>query len=230
MHRILAIADVHGKAENLKKIVQDNEPIEAVLFAGDITNFGGKDEASRVIDSVLSDGHARTVLAVAGNCDTKSVQDYIESAGIGIEGRFVDLGYATVIGAGGGLFRNGFTSFERTEDELYQALHLPLMQNLGFARENPSPMIVLTHTPPYGCCADLRYGRHVGSKSLAALLTEYDIEAWVCGHIHESKCIAREGRCTVCNPGPSYQGNAILLEIEGNRISMVDLSKSYSAI
>ena len=46
---IVALADIHGGLDYLPAISSELEAADLVLIAGDITNFGGADEAERIL-------------------------------------------------------------------------------------------------------------------------------------------------------------------------------------
>ncbi|PKL05800.1 MAG: hypothetical protein CVV53_07620, partial [Spirochaetae bacterium HGW-Spirochaetae-9] len=76
------------------------------------------------------------------------------------------------------------------------------------------PLIVLTHSPPYGTNADKHGEAHVGSQSFARLMLEFCPAVWICGHIHESRCVSLEDGTLVINPGPCNAGCYGILEIQ----------------
>lgn len=225
----LAVADLHGHADMLARIVTAHPEALLVFIAGDLTSFGAADDARAVIDATCADGVARDAIAVAGNCDPSPVQAYLDESGSSAESRALDLGWMRVVGAGAGIRHHGQTPFERDEDALEAALLAGLSglgvrrgvggHNAGGQGRAPGPLVVLTHTPPHGTAADLRYGRHTGSRSFAALLAEHAPDLWICGHIHESHCAQREGRTLVLNPGPAAHGRYALLRLGAEGIS-----------
>lgn len=211
----LAVADLHGRADLLARIVAAHPEAGIVFIAGDLTAFGNADDARAVIAATCDDGVARDAIAVAGNCDPASVQDFLSAAGASAESRALDLGWLRVAGAGAGLRHHGQTPFERDEVALESALVAGLSA-LGASR---GPLVVLTHTPPHDTAADLRFGRHVGSRAFGALLAEHGPELWICGHIHESRCAGRAGRTLVLNPGPAAHGMYALLRFDAEGVS-----------
>ncbi|MCE1197175.1 metallophosphoesterase [bacterium] len=212
MKKILVLSDIHGHRESLAAVLAGNAGVDLVAIAGDLTNFGGAADAKAILSLLASAGLAQPPALVAGNCDPPAVRRCFAASGCDLEGRTRELGFATMAGAGGGLFRAGITSFERSEEELYGALAPQLFE----ARSNAArrPLIVVTHTPPYGTNADRRGEKHVGSGEFAALMVEYAPEVWICGHIHESRCVSLEDGTLVVNPGPCGSGCFAILEID----------------
>lgn len=211
MTKILVLADIHGHADQAEAAVARNPDAEYIFIAGDLTNFGNEENARHVIRAIGADGKPRTIVAVAGNCDNDSVRKYINVEGFDVEGKILDLPFARVVGAGGGLKRAGITCFERSENQLREALGNQI--RAVKQANHPLPLIVLTHTPPYGTNADQHGGWHVGSKAFATLMIEHLPKIWICGHIHESRCVSLEDGTLVVNPGPCGAGYHALMEI-----------------
>ena len=211
MTKILVLADIHGHADQAKAAVSRNLDADYIFIAGDLTNFGNEESARHVIQAIRADGKSRPIAAVAGNCDNDSVRKYISAEGLGVEGRILEFPFARIVGAGGGLKRAGITCFERTESQLKAALEGQIRAARRAAL--PLPLVVLTHTPPYGTNADQRGDWHVGSKAFASLMNEHLPEVWICGHIHESRCVSLEDGSLVVNPGPCGAGCYAVLEI-----------------
>ena len=211
MTKILVLADIHGHADLAKAAVSRHPDADYIFIAGDLTNFGNGESARQLIQALRADGKIRTIISVAGNCDNESVRKYISDEGLGVEGKILEFPFARVVGAGGGLKRAGITCFERTESQLEKALKDQLYSAGRASR--PLPLIVLTHTPPYGTNADQRGDWHVGSKAFAALMIEHVPKVWICGHIHESRCVSLEDGSLVVNPGPCGAGCHAVLEI-----------------
>ena len=206
MNLALILSDIHGHVEKAAKIAQRYAGIPYVFIAGDITNFGTQEDAGKILKEIQNAAGASTVIfAVSGNCDPVSVRKYLRGQGADIEGRLTEYPEFMLVGSGGGLKRPvSLTCFERTEEDLESALE-PFLQEFRNSRAE-KPLIVMTHTPPYGTNADKRYGRHVGSTSFSYLLSEYVPSLWVCGHIHESRCVSYEDDTLIVNPGPCSEG------------------------
>lgn len=211
MKKILLLSDIHGRGDMAAAIIARHPNLDYVLIAGDITNFGDVKSAQSVIDALFSDGKRRCVFLVAGNCDPLSVRTFLKAEGFETEGYGRELPFASLVGVGGGLRRAGLTSFERTESELNEALTAQL--SLLRSKDLNKPVIVLTHTPPYGTNADRHGEMHVGSKEFAKAMVEFGPDVWICGHIHESRCVSLEDGTLVINPGPCSCGSHAILEL-----------------
>jgi len=206
MQLALILSDIHGHADKAAAIARLHAGVSYVFIGGDISNFGTQGEAERILHAVQeSVGSASVVLGVAGNCDPVSVRKFLREQGKDIEGRLLDFPEFMLTGSGGGLKRPvSLTCYERPEDDLESSL-IPYLEQYRDSRTE-KPLIVVTHTPPHGTNADNRYGRHVGSSSFGYLLSEYAPSVWICGHIHESRCVSREDETLIINPGPCSEG------------------------
>jgi Icc-related predicted phosphoesterase len=195
-----------------------------VLIAGDLTNFGDQKSAQKVIQALAGTESPRKIIAVAGNCDPEPVRRYLHASGYALEGSAESISFGTVAGVGGGLKRAGITSFERTEEELDQSM----AKAIGSFSRN-SLTIFLTHNPPYGTNADLNRDRHVGSRAFAFHLQKQIPDIWICGHIHESRCVSLEDGTLIINPGPCGEGCFAVVELkegpQGYKVASAALSR-----
>ena len=82
---ILALTDIHGEFAAMPQISADLEAADVVILSGDLTNFGHRRDAERVLRAVSrSPGR---VLAVPGNCDYPEVSAYLDELGINLHGK-----------------------------------------------------------------------------------------------------------------------------------------------
>ncbi len=224
MIRILVLADIHGRDDMAARAINAVADANIVLIAGDITNFGDEKSARRVVNALRARELERKILAVSGNCDPEPARHYLLSSGIALEADSAELPFGVLAGVGGGLKRAGITSFERTEEELGAAM---LHAIKTIKREGMT--IFLTHTPPYGTNADRNRERHVGSRSFSAQLQKYAPDIWICGHIHESRCVSLEDGTLIINPGPCGEGHFAIIDIKegegGYKVANAALSR-----
>ncbi len=196
--KLLALTDIHDKSKSLRRILAEAGPCDLILLGGDITNFGSVADAERLLDEVRRLG--KSVLAVAGNCDSPQ-----------IEQRLVDLGVS--------LFRRGEIrdgiglqglSAMPPWRQMYQFTEEELANHLqeGFAAiDGADRHVILSHTPPHGCRVDRTYlMQHVGSKALRGFVDHHQPDLVVCGHIHEARGVDRIGATQVVNCGPAAHG------------------------
>ena len=60
--KIVALTDIHGNASAIERLAAPLGEADLVLLTGDLTHFGGADDAARVVTAVRE--HNRRVLAV----------------------------------------------------------------------------------------------------------------------------------------------------------------------
>jgi hypothetical protein len=228
MEKILILADVHGCADKARHAMSENPDASLVLIAGDVTNFGNAESVMEVLSEIQGAiSRLIPIFAVPGNCDPLVARRAIEKSGCNVEDRVINLPYCTLTGSGGGLRRAGITSYERTEEELGTKLSTTLQQ-LSKNRKDAKPIIVISHAPPYGTNAD-RHGKlHVGSTSFSEIMQKTTPQVWICGHIHESRCVSTEDGCLVINPGPCSYGYYAILEIEADSNNIYTVHASLS--
>jgi hypothetical protein len=226
----LALADVHGEAETLGYILKENTQVKGIFLAGDVTNFGHEKEAERVLSTFARLAPDTKLFFVAGNCDTPGARRFFERQagylerkcavlGMGCGGQAARAATVHIIGCGGGLLHTGLTPFEISDEEMESGLRQAYEQCAPKGRGSPlpsqaPPLVVLTHTPPRDTFADMRHMKHFGSTAFASFLYEYGPLLWICGHIHESRSVQREGKTLVINPGPAAHGSYALILIE----------------
>lgn len=204
MVNLLILSDIHGSIAPLLALDAALSSADLILVAGDLTEFGGREEAAEIIGILRESGVP--VMAITGNCDRVGARDLLEAEGVSLEGRCREHGGLLVAGAGGGIRRTGVTPFERPDEELAAALLGGLGQADELAGGTSSPLAILTHTPPWGGATDLRHGSHVGSPAFGAILAERRPLLWISGHIHEAQAVARHGPSLLVNPGPLHDG------------------------
>jgi len=204
---ILGLSDIHGDITGLSGLAEKVGQVDLVLVSGDLTNFGGRAEAARVIGEIRR--YFPDVLAVAGNCDEKVVEDYLRKEGLSLHGqtRFIQgIGF---MGIGFSLPCPVYTPGELTEGQL-QALLASAYQSLP----EKTPFLLLAHQPPFGTRLDLvRSGRHVGSQAVRTFIEEKKPVVCLCGHIHEASGKDELGPTLLINPGPLRHGGFVVLEV-----------------
>lgn len=212
--RIFVISDLHGSSKALKAVLPTAESCGLILFAGDLTDFGGEAEARALLE--LFGPLKSRLLAVPGNCDKKGARELLESEGLSVEGTSAAKTGLAVVGSGGSPHWTGLTPYEKPDDELARDLYKGAEALESGPGDTPRglPLGVLSHTPPKGSGADLSRGSSIGSASLAVALESLTPVLWVCGHIHESPCAAYVGRTLVINPGPLKEGRYAIAELD----------------
>jgi putative phosphoesterase len=203
--RILGITDIHGRIEFVQKLVErvKNETFDAMMVAGDITHFQGREKAVRVLKPLLSLGIP--LVAVFGNCDGEDIPDLLNELGINAHNRRVEIRGVGIVGIGGSNITPFTTIWELSEEEIAEIL-----------RKNYQPGdLILSHVPPYGTKTDrVHSGAHVGSTALREFIEENQPPLVLTGHIHEGRSIDKIGKTLVVNPGPLFRGYYAVIELK----------------
>jgi Icc-related predicted phosphoesterase len=200
--RIFAIADPHGNYSSIKALLEKAGNVDAVLIAGDITNFGPSEKASELIGMF---GHK--VMAVPGNCDPLSIMEILDNSSVSLHNKLETFRGITFVGFGGSNPTPFCTPFEIEECDIEEKLE-KLMSD---AQDYKQPIVLLTHAPPYGVL-DVVRDTHVGCRSLAKYLGK--VSLMVCGHIHEARGAEEHDGTIVVNPGMAAAGFAALIDID----------------
>lgn len=210
---IIALTDLHGKIEHLPAISGILQEADLVLIAGDITNFGGWDQAERIISSISK--YSKRVLAVGGNCDSPSVEDYLNSEGINLHCNYVNINGLSFAGVGGSLPCPGKTLNESPDDDFGIFLS-------GVAAEITSSdrFVLMTHQPAWGTKVDaVGEDKHCGSVAIREFIEKNSPLLAISGHIHEAPGVDSIGDTVVINPGPFHRGQYGYIEIEDSTVS-----------
>ena len=212
--KILAITDVHGKSNpNFDKYLDEND-IDLVLIAGDITDFGPLDFAEEFISNIRSKNI--DVISIYGNCDPEGISEVIESPGsFCIHNKVVSYGNVVIFGFGGSNPTPFNTPNEFEDHLIYDSLR-DLYEDYDFVHgESDSLKIFLTHAPPFDTLVDtLPDGGHAGSISLRNALEEFQPDINICGHIHEARNQDKINNTLIFNPGPLEDNHGVLVEID----------------
>lgn len=207
--RLLAVTDFHNTFDKLPEILKKAGKVDGTLLAGDITQFGPTENARAVLAKL-----PRPVLAVPGNCDKKDLVDLLRSEDANLHENKIRIDNVTFIGIGGSNPTPFNTPFELSEEHIKEEVERLLHGVTG-------PAVLVSHAPPKGHLDEIPGGIHVGSTAVASLAPRFT--AVVCGHIHEARGIAHEGKTIIVNPGPASIGHAAILEIDGNGQAKVEL-------
>lgn len=210
--RLLLISDLHGKIENLEKLRAEFESSDAVVFAGDFTEFE-KYDASLPAVKKLREMH-EDIFCVLGNCDKPELLEALEKQDMCCERGIVYFEGLAFAGSGGGSKFTGTTPNERAEE--YLLSDFDVVKNAALdAQGQWGNLILISHNPPKGIlCDECAPNVHVGSALLYDFVMETKPLALVCGHIHEGRAIDKIGETVVVNPGSLAEGNYAILEAE----------------
>ncbi len=212
MMRIIAFGDIHMNPGNLTT-VPGIKSADLILLSGDLTNFGGDDDAAQVLQSVGTLNS--NILALAGNLDRPEVNKYLHNQGISLHGTGTTLNNLGIFGVGGSNPTPFKTPNEFSEPEI------TILLKQGFSKVAAADHhILVSHAPPYGTnCDRLPNHSHVGSQAIRAFIEEQQPALCLTGHIHEAKSIDRIGGTTIINPGMISQGGWIEIEFDGDTLT-----------
>ena len=207
--RLLAISDPHGDYAHIPLIVREAEKtgsIDAVLIAGDITNFGPDELAYELLD--LLEPLGCPVLAIPGNCDQRSILATLDaSKAVNLDGAVHTIEDVTFAGIGGSNPTPFDTPFERSEDEIGVMLEDLLIR----ADKNSGTIVLLSHVPPKNTLDRIPDG-NAGSDALTRAIGKVDLI--VCGHIHEEQGEMTSHGTEIVNVGQASQGHSAIITID----------------
>lgn len=200
--RLVCLSDLHSDDTTMLRILDHAGPADVVVLAGDLTHFGEPRDAERMVRLAGSAGGR--VLAVAGNCDSRSIDARLAELNVSLMRTAVVHDNAAFYGLSAmPIWMRSM--YEFTEDEIAEILrdgHAQLDGQLDGRFE-----ILVSHPPPRGCQLDLtRRGDHVGSTAVREWVDERQPSLVICGHIHEARGTETIGPTQVVNCGPAYQG------------------------
>ncbi len=206
--RIAYVVDVHDRVDSVTHALESVGLVDVLVVGGDITTFGTADDAERAVEELRP--LARTLLAVAGNCDSPAIDARLDELGVSIHGRGISVDGVGFAGASGSPLTPLHTPYELPDEEY--ARH----GAAGLAEIVASRIRVFCpHAPPFGTACDrLSSGEHVGSPALRQLIERERPNLVLCGHIHESRAIDELGASTVVNPGPAASGHYAIVEVD----------------
>jgi hypothetical protein len=210
--KIVSISDVHMATRNLARMSEVLRDTNLVIVAGDLTNFGGIEDARKVLDEVRA--YCHNVLAVPGNLDQAETFPFFEREGIALHGKGIVVEGIGIFGCGGSNFSPFKTPSEFSEDEIYSVLRRGY-EEVRTAR----PLLMVCHPPPFETkCDRIASGTAVGSTAARKFIEEFAPDVCISGHIHESAAIDTIGSTTVLNAGAFRDGGYIVVEKNSGRL------------
>jgi len=210
--KIISFGDVHMATRNLERMGEVMRDTELVIVSGDLTNFGGVDDARKVITDVRRACPA--VLALPGNLDQREVIPFLEAEGVALHGKGVVIDGVGIFGCGGSNITPFGTPMELSEDEIYATLRAGY-KTVRVVR----PLLMICHTPPYDTkCDRIMSGKPVGSSAARRFIEEVKPEVCISGHIHESAGVDEIGPTKILNAGPFKGGGYIVVRAESGRL------------
>jgi Icc-related predicted phosphoesterase len=210
--KIVSFGDVHMATRNLDRMGDVMRDTDLVIISGDLTNFGGRAEAGKVLSDVRR--ACPNVLALSGNLDRLEVIPFLVEEGVALHGKGTVVSGVGIFGCGGSNITPFATPTELTEDEIYATLRAGYEQ----VREH-RPLLMICHTPPFDTkCDRIVNGTPVGSTAARRFIEEVQPDVCVSGHIHESAGVDSIGSTRIFNAGPFKGGGYVVLRAEGNQL------------
>jgi Icc-related predicted phosphoesterase len=210
--KIISFGDVHMATRNLERMGEVMRDTDLVIVSGDLTNFGGVDDARKVITDVRR--ACPSVLALPGNLDKREVIPFLEAEGVALHGKGLVIDGVGIFGCGGSNITPFGTPMELSEDEIYATLRA----GYETVRE-VRPLLMICHTPPYNTkCDRIMSGKPVGSSAARQFIEEVKPEVCISGHIHESAGVDEIGPTKILNAGPFKGGGYIVVRAESGRL------------
>jgi putative phosphoesterase len=202
--RILAISDIHGDTERIKKLsyfIEKNDP-EVIVVAGDLTRFGPKSAADKIIKELKKSG--KKILAISGNGDPPEIDDLLDKKKVQLGAKVVTIGSTGFVGfSGGQTIHLGGESFVTRYE--------PLDIKLKYLKSKKK--VVVSHVPPKGTKDKIFSGQHVGSDFLRDMVNQKQPDLVISGHVHEDAGTYTMGKTTVVNPGAFCEGYGALIDL-----------------
>jgi len=212
--KLFILADIHGHLKHLYSAEPVIADCDGIVLAGDITDFGGRNEARSVI-SVL-EVYGKPLLAVPGNCDLPGVHDALRENKIDLHGNCIEAGGLQFVGVGGSLPCLGRTPNETGEDDFRKVL-----ENAVASLPSKDNLVLVTHQPAWGIELDRGgFGRHTGSRAVREFIDKHQPILAISGHIHAAHGIDTIGPTTLVNPGPFRQGRYAVAEINNGQVKI----------
>lgn len=212
--KIIAFGDVHMSTQKVKELAAAEGKVDLVVVSGDLTNFGGRDDARRVLGAVRELGGE--LLALPGNLDRPEVVGLLEEEGVSLHGRGVRRGELGIFGCGCSNLTPLNTPGELPDEEITSLLER------GAAEVEGAPLkLMVCHTPPHATRVDrLASGSPAGSPAVRAFIERRQPNACVVGHIHEAAGEDRIGLTHIVNPGRFSAGGYVAIQVDDAALSV----------
>ena len=173
--KFLLFSDVHCDASACEHIVESARHVDFAIGAGDFGLFrkGLKNTIAGLsaikVPTIVVPGNHESRAELLQACDGLGHLHVLHGSSARIDGVMFH-------GLGGGVPLTPFGpwSVDHSEDEA--AALLP---------RGDDDLVLVTHSPPFGCLDALSTGAHVGSRAVRSCVDESRPLFVVCGHIHE---------------------------------------------
>jgi len=176
------------------------ENADLIVISGDLTNYHGKVEAKKVLESIKR--YNKRLLAQYGNLDQPEVNEHLTGEGVNLHGNGYVFGDVGIFGCGASSPTPFNTPSEISESDIEKYL-----VNGYIKVKDAKWKIMVCHTPPKDTAIDIiRSGIHVGSSTVRDFIVQYKPDVCISGHIHESRGKDKVGDTIVLNAGMFRDG------------------------
>ena len=188
--KFVACTDLHADMKSFKSVLSlvEKSKADMVVCCGDFTI------CERNIEFFLStfEKFPVPVFLVHGNHESEENVKHLCSGLKNVtflHKKIIELNSACFAGWGGG----GFSRRDKKFESWWQSKEKSLK----------SPLVLVTHAPPFGTGIDFVHGGHVGCESFTDFIIKKSPAIVLSGHIEENSCIeGMTGKTRVINPGP----------------------------
>ncbi len=187
--RIVALGDIHNEDVTVPEG-------DLIVIAGDFTVEGPVEFAEKFLNKIRG-----RVLAIPGNMDPKGVLDILESKGVSIHGKTVEIDGITFFGFGGSSTTPFNTPFEFDDEEIEKHIS-------GFKAD-----VAIFHDTPYGFF-DWVGGKSGGSMAIRRWIESVKPKLVFCAHIHEHEGVAKLNNTLIVKIPPANKGRGVVVEFE----------------
>ncbi len=208
----IAIGDIHDDVSQIGNVPGVSEA-QGVLISGDITNYGSRARAERLLGEI--ERLNGKILAQIGNMDTRDVEDYLEQRGFNVHARATDLGFNVgLVGVGYSTPTPFGTPSEVSDAQIQAWLDKAIEQAREFEH-----LILMAHDPPFGTKTDrVGFGQSVGSRAVRKFIEKHQPELCITGHIHESRAVDWIGKTQIINSGLFGAGGYVLIRLVEDKL------------
>ncbi|MBW1841597.1 MAG: metallophosphoesterase, partial [Deltaproteobacteria bacterium] len=177
----IGFGDIHDDLSLLADI-PNLSAADGVIISGDITNRGGTERASKLMDMIYTINP--NIYAQIGNMDQPEVTAYLDEEGWNIHAKGKQLSENVgIMGVGYSTPTPFMTPAEVSEKKLTQWIE----EAHAYVKHLPR-LILVAHDPPFGSrAALLPSGENVGNRSVLDFIRRVQPDVCLTGHIHEGK-------------------------------------------
>lgn len=200
--RIYAVADIHGKKENIRIVrrsITRYSP-DLVVLAGDIFSWFTVDSTFQYLEDMGVD-----LLFVAGNRDPSShepkLTDSVRFKPLHM--KRLEIEGLAFVGVSGTLAAPFWSMIALNESAILKEVASLIDKNT----------FLVTHPPPRGKLDEVFGYFHAGSRGLGRLIEETSPAAVICGHIHESSGVTSIRDTIVVNCAISKTSQGALIDL-----------------